>query len=61
LNKHPQKKLRETSDGSGALSSVDLIIAFLVVFVLGFGAGYAIRERKSRMRRRRYYHGDTAD
>jgi len=60
LNKHPQKKLRETSDGSG-VSSVDLIIAFLVVFVLGFGAGYAIRERKSRMRRRRYYHGDTAD
>jgi hypothetical protein len=25
--------------------------------VLGFGAGYAVRKRKSRMSRR-YYHGD---
>ena len=40
---------------------MDLVIAFLVVFAVGFGAGYAVRERKSRMRRRRYYHADTAD
>jgi hypothetical protein len=40
---------------------MDLIIAFMVAFALGFGAGYATRERKSRMRRRRYYHADTAD
>jgi hypothetical protein len=28
------------------------MIALVVVFALGFGAGYAVRERKSRMRRR---------
>jgi hypothetical protein len=32
----------------------DLSIAFLVVLSLGFALGYAVRERKSRMRRRRY-------
>jgi hypothetical protein len=39
---------------------VDLMIALVVVFALGFG-GYAVRERKSRMRRRRYYHGEPSD
>ena len=33
---------------------MDLTIAFLVVLALGFAAGYGVRERKSRMRRRRY-------
>jgi hypothetical protein len=37
------------------------MIALVVVFALGFGAGYAIRELKSRMRRRRYYHGEPSD
>jgi hypothetical protein len=32
-----------------------------LAFALGFGAGYAVRERKSRMPLRRYYHADTAD
>jgi len=32
----------------------ELFIAFLVVLALGFAAGYGVRERKSRMRRRRY-------
>ena len=27
---------------------MDLAIAFLVVFAIGFGVGYAVRERKSR-------------
>ena len=27
---------------------MDLAIAFLVVLAIGFGAGYAVRERKSR-------------
>jgi hypothetical protein len=31
----------------------ELFIAFLVVLALGF-AGYGVRERKSRMRRRHY-------
>jgi hypothetical protein len=35
---------------------MDLAIVFLVVFALGFGAGYAFRERISRNRRRRYTH-----
>ncbi len=30
----------------------------LVVLGLTFGIGYAVRERKSRMRRRSYYHDD---
>jgi hypothetical protein len=38
---------------------MDLIIAFADVFGIGFGVGYAVRERKSRMRRRRYYQGDS--
>jgi hypothetical protein len=33
---------------------MDLAIGFLVVFALGFAVGYAVRERKSRNRRRRY-------
>jgi hypothetical protein len=33
---------------------MDLFIGFLVVFALGFGVGYAVRERISRNRRRRY-------
>jgi hypothetical protein len=37
------------------------MIALVVVFALGFGAGYAVRERKSRMRRRHYYHGEPSD
>jgi hypothetical protein len=40
---------------------VDLIIAFIVGLALGFGGGYAVRERKSRLRRRHYYHADSAD
>jgi len=40
---------------------MDLAIAFLVVFAIGFGAGYAVRERKSRNRRRRYYNADSPD
>jgi len=38
---------------------MNLIIAFVVAFAIGFGAGYPIRERKSRMRRRRYYQNDS--
>jgi hypothetical protein len=37
-----------------AQMSTDLSIAFLVVLALGFALGYAVRERQSRMRRRRY-------
>jgi hypothetical protein len=37
------------------LSNLDLIIAIVVAFAVGFGGGYATRERKSRMRRRHYY------
>jgi hypothetical protein len=33
---------------------METLIAFLVVFALGFAVGYGIRERKSRNRRRRY-------
>jgi len=29
-------------------------VTLSVVFVVGFAVGYAVRERKSRMRRRRY-------
>jgi hypothetical protein len=36
---------------------MDLAIVFVVAFAVG--AGYAIRERKSRMRRRRYYQNRT--
>jgi hypothetical protein len=32
---------------------MDLIIASVVAFAAGFGVGYGVRERKSRMRRRR--------
>ena len=32
----------------------DVVIAFLVGCALGFGIGYAVRERISRQRRRRY-------
>jgi hypothetical protein len=30
------------------------MIAYLIVFVLGFAAGYGVREQASRKRRRRY-------
>ena len=36
---------------------MDLSIAFLGVLALGFALGYGVRERKSRMHRRRYYLG----
>jgi hypothetical protein len=49
------------SPASAALSNVDLIITFVVAFALGFGAGYAVRERKSRMPRRSYYQRDSSD
>ena len=45
--------------GPDALPKMEVIIAFAVVFEIGFGVGYAVRERKSRMRRRRYYQGDS--
>ena len=32
----------------------DTVIAFLVGCTLGFGVGYAVRERVSRQRHRRY-------
>jgi hypothetical protein len=32
----------------------DILIAVLVGCALGFGIGYAVRDRKSRERRRRY-------
>ena len=48
----------ETASGSDALSCMGLLIGVTAfALVLGFGAGYAVRKRKSRMRRR-YYHGD---
>ena len=37
-----------------AQMGTDLSIAFLVVLALGFALGYGVRERKSRIRRRRY-------
>src|SRR5262249_10217070 len=37
-----------------ATMGMDLSIAFLVVLAFGFALGYGVRERKSRMRRRRY-------
>jgi hypothetical protein len=40
---------------------MDLIIACVVTFALGFGAGYATRDLKSRMRRRRYSSGGSLD
>jgi hypothetical protein len=40
---------------------MDLIIGIVVAFAVGFGAGYATRERKSRMRRRRYSSGGSLD
>jgi hypothetical protein len=36
---------------------MDMLIVFLAPFALGFGAGYGVREWKSRMRRRRYSGG----
>jgi hypothetical protein len=32
-------------------------LALLIVFALGFGAGYGVREWQSQMRRRRYSGG----
>jgi hypothetical protein len=49
---------KETAGRSDALSCVGLLLGVTALaLVLGFGAGYAVRKRKSRMRRR-YYHGD---
>jgi hypothetical protein len=45
---------RVVTTTSEAQMNTDLSIAFLVVLTLGFALGYAVRERKSRMRRRRY-------
>ena len=61
-----QSSARSAEQTNGVMNSVyqrgvtkmDLVIAFLV-FVLSFGAGYAARERKSRMRSRRYYQNDS--
>jgi hypothetical protein len=49
------------SSASRALFNMDLIIACVITFALDFGAGYAARERKSRMRRRSYYQRDSSD
>jgi len=46
-----------TASGPGALSTMELSIAFVVTFSLGFGAGYVVGGRK-RLRSRWYYHGD---
>jgi hypothetical protein len=43
--------------GFDALSQMGLLIGTAVV-ALVIGAGYAVRERKSRMRSRSYYHDD---
>jgi len=45
----------ETGGGSDALSSMGWLIG-IAVFTLV--VGYAVRERKSRLRSRRYYHDD---
>lgn len=34
------------------------LLVSIAVFAIVVGAGYAVRERRSRMRRRSYYHGD---
>jgi len=45
--------------GPVALSTMPITLVVLFGFLgLGFGVGYAIRKRKSRMRRRSYYHDD---
>ena len=33
---------------------MEQLVPFFVVFALGFGVGYSVREWKSRVRRRRY-------
>jgi hypothetical protein len=33
---------------------VETTVAFLVVFALGFGVGYFVRDRRSKRHRRRY-------
>jgi hypothetical protein len=48
----------ETVSGSVALCGMATAIVVLFgLFGLGFGFGYVVRKR-SRMRRRSYYHGD---
>lgn len=49
----------ETIGSSIALSRMPTaLIVLFGLFGLGFGVGYAVRRRKSRMRRRSYYHDD---
>ena len=43
----------ETGSCHNALSGMDQLIPFLIVFALGFAAGYGVREWRSRLRRRR--------
>ena len=44
------------------LSEMELPIVIAVVcFGIGFGVGYAVREQKSSMRRRWYYHRDSIE
>jgi hypothetical protein len=50
---------QETVSGSTALSRMPTALVVLFgLFGLGFGVGYAVRKRRSRMRRRSYYHDD---
>jgi hypothetical protein len=49
---------KETAGGSDALSCMGLLVGVTAfALVVGFGAGYVVRKRKSRMSRR-YYHRD---
>jgi hypothetical protein len=50
-----EHRQRETVSGSDALSWMGWLIG-IAVFTLV--VGYAVRERKSRLRSRRYYHDD---
>src|SRR5215813_4439161 len=56
---HLSRSDQETVSGSGALSRMPTALVVLFgLFGLGFGVGYAVRKRRSRMRRRSYYHND---
>jgi hypothetical protein len=39
---------------------MEQLVPFFVVFALGFGVGYSVRDWKSRVRRRRYSRTDQA-